>query len=140
VLGKESRGHDFSAVVMASVSSLRNVRGDEEENGMPSSFWSVLVVVENGSEKLKASASNSCPSCGVVVCVSGIVIQIVIASDWHSSLYYVWVQTGSASVIASVTSSWSSYCSLSGCRYVRESCAKGSLLAVEAQVQAWAYS
>jgi hypothetical protein len=138
VLGKESRGLDFSAVVMVSASSLLIVRGEVEESGRQSSFW--LVSVEEESVIEKVSASNFCLSCGVVVCVNGNAIESVIASDWHSSLYYVGARTGSASVIASVTSSYYSYCSLSGCRYAHESCAKGSLLAAEARVQAWAYS
>jgi hypothetical protein len=136
VLERGSRGHDFSAVVMANVSSLPIVRGEEEGNGMPSSFWLVSVVEENGIEKLKASVSNSCPLCGVEVCVNGNAIQSVIASDWHSSLYYVEAQTGSASVIANETSNWSNCCSLNGCRCVRASCGKDSLLEAEAQVQA----
>jgi hypothetical protein len=136
VLGKENRGHDFSAVVMASASSLQIVRGEVVVSGRQSSFWLALVEEESGIGKLKESASNSCLSCGVVVCVNGNAMQSVTASDWHSSLYYVEAPTGSANVIANAMSNWSSCCSLNGCRCVRESCVKDSLLEAEAQVQA----
>jgi hypothetical protein len=136
VLGKESRGHDFSEVVMASASSLQIVRGEVVVSGRQSSFWLASVGEESGIEKLSASANNFCPLCGVVVCVNGNVTRSVTASDWHSSLYYAGAQTGSASVIAIETSNWSSYYSLNGCRCARESCAKDSSLAAEAQVQA----
>jgi hypothetical protein len=140
VLARENHARFSYVVVMVSVNNLQIVRGGVEESEMLSSFWSVFVEEAIGTAKLKANVCSFFPSSYVVVCVNESVTGSAKANGPHFSLCYVEAQIESASVTLNETNSWSSYCSLTCCRYDRESCEKDSLPVAEVQLPVWAYS